>query len=272
MPHNVRNSSIALLFISFTFTSNAPAQAFPAGPTGCWPSVKEYVASVYGEEAPKSELQVESLDGDKKGIYTLITDRTPASNPPRLILRKNRDGKQCVIFSIQNAEQLKYTINKKGNLFGDITASVRAIGNSPEGIVIFKLNNKGEYLADECWQVFHTGKRAGNRIKVHCDRLDEFNAFDCSKAKSIVEKTICQDSQLATLDATLNLNYESVKSDSHGQINQLIADQLLWLKHRDACKTSGCISKIYYHRIDELCSKYGDVPTCTKSTEIQFPE
>jgi uncharacterized protein YecT (DUF1311 family) len=82
----------------------------------------------------------------------------------------------------------------------------------------------------------------------------EINAasFDCEKASSEVEKTICSDDELSKLDETLNKVYlQALKRTDIKE--QTIESQKQWLKKvRDACQDADCLKEAYENRIWEL--------------------
>mgnify|MGYP006951080308 CR=1 FL=1 len=69
--------------------------------------------------------------------------------------------------------------------------------------------------------------------------------FDCAKASTLVEKTICSTPKLSALDDQLNANFKSLKDR---RIFQLLASQ--WLQtERNPCMTSECIEAAYSRQI-----------------------
>lgn len=75
--------------------------------------------------------------------------------------------------------------------------------------------------------------------------------FDCAKASTRSERLICSDKKLQELDEKLSAAYRkaySAASDKKG----LKAEQVEWLKERDACETSECMGGKYQSRIDAL--------------------
>jgi uncharacterized protein YecT (DUF1311 family) len=60
-------------------------------------------------------------------------------------------------------------------------------------------------------------------------------SFDCARAKSFVEKTICSDATLAALDKRLALAYAEVRREFPRSRGALIKAQRDWLKSREAC-------------------------------------
>lgn len=77
-------------------------------------------------------------------------------------------------------------------------------------------------------------------------------SFDCSKASSPFEKTICSNPSLSTLDEQLASTYRNAK-DSSSNPDQLKADQVNWIKSTRACGVDvGCIQQAYKTRIAAL--------------------
>ena len=73
-------------------------------------------------------------------------------------------------------------------------------------------------------------------------------SFDCNKAATWVEKTICQSPELSKLDETMAEKYKQNLSDTSDKDykNNLIVDQKLWLKfQRNTCKDSQCLIREY---------------------------
>jgi uncharacterized protein YecT (DUF1311 family) len=77
-------------------------------------------------------------------------------------------------------------------------------------------------------------------------------SFDCGKASSEVEKIICGDEELSSLDEALNKAYRQALERTLFK-NQTIRSQKHWLKYvRDQCQNSECIRKAYQARIRDL--------------------
>jgi uncharacterized protein len=78
-------------------------------------------------------------------------------------------------------------------------------------------------------------------------------SFDCQKAKSFVEKAVCQDPTLSDLDDELGSLYQSAMDNStKPAASALKKQQLKWLAQRDACQTNACVKKAYQKRIIDL--------------------
>lgn len=78
-------------------------------------------------------------------------------------------------------------------------------------------------------------------------------SFDCAKARSYVEKTICKDEELSRLDDALAERYNAALSNSTDpERKKLRVEQLRWLKRRDSCSIRRCIQDYYEIRLSEL--------------------
>jgi uncharacterized protein len=79
-------------------------------------------------------------------------------------------------------------------------------------------------------------------------------SFDCEKVAVPVEKMICGDSKLSSLDDELNSAYKSALN-SVQNIQALKDAQRKWIKEdRNRCKDVQCLADIYTKRISELKS------------------
>lgn len=77
-------------------------------------------------------------------------------------------------------------------------------------------------------------------------------SFDCSKASTAVEGSICANAELSDLDVQLSAEYKKARSIS-SDAAVLRKEQLAWLKTRNACGANvGCLTKAYTLRISEL--------------------
>ena len=75
--------------------------------------------------------------------------------------------------------------------------------------------------------------------------------FDCNKASTFVEKAICSDSRLTSIDDQLGRLYKDALAASSNS-SALKAGQRAWLSSRDQCKDSDCVIKAYEARISSL--------------------
>lgn len=82
-------------------------------------------------------------------------------------------------------------------------------------------------------------------------------SFDCAKASTSVEKTICADSQLSELDSQLMQAYKNSLS-STADANLLKSQQINWLLNtRNKCTEPTCIQQVYKERIAVLNGSHG---------------
>lgn len=111
--------------------------------------------------------------------------------------------------------------------------------------------------------------------------------FDCAKAKGEVEKLICSDPSLATLDRTLDEVYTAATAKATGKLaTQLRAEQRGWVKGRNDCwkangaqtwitatwtvdTVKGCVDAQYRLRTSELQALWRLVPPKTVSYVCQ---
>lgn len=85
-----------------------------------------------------------------------------------------------------------------------------------------------------------------------CTSTSYAAGFDCSKAKSSTEKTICSTTSLSSLDEILVLSFNKA-SAGNSDPKALKTAQQGWLKTREACASNiDCITKTYTARISEL--------------------
>ena len=62
-------------------------------------------------------------------------------------------------------------------------------------------------------------------------------SFDCGRAKTLVEKSICANPTLSQLDDSMASTYKNALTRGGG----VRADQRVWLRERDKCKDEICI-------------------------------
>lgn len=78
-------------------------------------------------------------------------------------------------------------------------------------------------------------------------------SFDCKKASSSTEKTICSDQELSILDSKLAEVYHIAMQNQ--SINDKIKlEQREWVKHTKSCMDTECLKKLYKTRINEISS------------------
>ena len=73
-------------------------------------------------------------------------------------------------------------------------------------------------------------------------------SFDCNKAKTKIEKTICTDSELGELDEDLAAVYKQVR----GFNPSIVAEQRQWLSSLNSCNDADCLKIKYEERITKL--------------------
>lgn len=79
-------------------------------------------------------------------------------------------------------------------------------------------------------------------------------SFDCAKATSDVEHSICNNPDLSSLDGQLSENYQAAMASLPGdQADALRTEQRSWLKQRDACNgQESCLSDLFSQRATQL--------------------
>ena len=84
-------------------------------------------------------------------------------------------------------------------------------------------------------------------------------SFDCAKAGTVVEKTICGSSDLSMKDGTVAAMYRKALAHHPSNHARLQASQRAFLRDRDSCpnkvpisKLVSCIDDAYLGRSDEL--------------------
>jgi uncharacterized protein YecT (DUF1311 family) len=79
-------------------------------------------------------------------------------------------------------------------------------------------------------------------------------SFDCAKAASPTEKTICASFDLASWDRSVTLAFKNaLERQTPEKTAELKQAQKKWLKERDACGTNtDCIYEHEWQRVDEL--------------------
>ena len=104
-------------------------------------------------------------------------------------------------------------------------------------------------------------------------------SFDCNKADTWVEKTICQSPELSKLDDALATKYKNelddfVSFEYQKFFNDETLDkQRLWLKfQRNTCKETDCLMREYQQRI-EYKAKFGTtLPNSSEFSATNIPD
>ena len=77
-------------------------------------------------------------------------------------------------------------------------------------------------------------------------------SFDCTRAATPVERLICTDTALSTLDEHLGRYYAAATVFVKEAQACLRADQQAWLQKRNRCRDEGCLKALYLDRLAEL--------------------
>ncbi len=80
-------------------------------------------------------------------------------------------------------------------------------------------------------------------------------SFDCNKAMTYVEKTICSNPELSTLDDLMANNYRVMRAAGIGAGAQshLKQSQRDWIKVRNKCTSIACLKFQYLARSSVIC-------------------
>lgn len=99
-------------------------------------------------------------------------------------------------------------------------------------------------------------------------------SFDCAKAATLVEQTICTDPVLGRLDSALSENYKFMLASDigDGARSELKATQKRWIVERNSCTDSQCLTEAYRKRVDAVCEYpvlSGVHPICVSADSIK---
>jgi hypothetical protein len=82
-------------------------------------------------------------------------------------------------------------------------------------------------------------------------------SFDCRRSRNAAERAICGDDRLAQMDVAMSRRYAEAQEDLSGRAAaDLRAEQLEWLRRRDACETRRCLEMMYDTRAARLSRMY----------------
>lgn len=96
-------------------------------------------------------------------------------------------------------------------------------------------------------------RRAAWLLLASCCSAAGAASFDCAKAQSRIDKAICADAEVSTLDEHLARYYQAARAALQISVECLAADQRRWLGSvRNACKDAACLRKAYLERLAEL--------------------
>jgi uncharacterized protein len=76
-------------------------------------------------------------------------------------------------------------------------------------------------------------------------------SFDCQNAHTKIEKIICNDRSLSSLDLELSVRYRLIMSLA-GDPHSIMDSQRAWIKERNFCKTIECLKDAYEKRSREI--------------------
>jgi len=81
-------------------------------------------------------------------------------------------------------------------------------------------------------------------------------SFDCAKAGTWVEKSICADQELSGLDSEMGETYVSLRKNAKNIDKKLYdsmrSEQVQWMARRNLCSELDCLANFYRARILEL--------------------
>lgn len=102
---------------------------------------------------------------------------------------------------------------------------------------------------------------------VLCLMIDHSNAagFDCAKARTIVEKTICADDELSQFDDAMASSYRSALQKAGKDAAFVRRAQKEWLSERNRCADRGCFVASYAFRLWQLASPNPAHPSMPKA-------
>jgi uncharacterized protein len=96
-------------------------------------------------------------------------------------------------------------------------------------------------------------------------------SFDCAKASTFIEKTICFNQTLSAMDETLARSYRKAASSAPNAA-AVQADQRAWLTGvRDKCQDSSCLERAYRERIAFLDASGTAANATTGGANVSTP-
>jgi len=92
-------------------------------------------------------------------------------------------------------------------------------------------------------------------LSVHGFGMANAASFDCNKAATFVERTICANPELSTLDDLMANNYRVMRAAGIGAGAQshLKQSQRDWIKVRNKCSSIACLKFQYLERSSAIC-------------------
>ena len=98
-------------------------------------------------------------------------------------------------------------------------------------------------------------------------------SFDCNKASTLVEQSICSNKQLSALDDSLSATYiKALKTSSNP--NKIRERQRSWIQsERNSCQNITCLKSAYTSRLDEFSKSTSTTNSLSVSQgEVTVPE
>lgn len=90
--------------------------------------------------------------------------------------------------------------------------------------------------------------------------------FDCKRARSTVEISVCADPELSRMDSEMNALYREIQAETAGvdgetgrRIDPLAAEQQRWLGRRNACADRACLQHAYRERLAQMKREWSQV-------------
>lgn len=93
-------------------------------------------------------------------------------------------------------------------------------------------------------------------------------SFPCERATTKVERMVCANPELSTLDEQLGRYYAAANVELGNGAGCLRDDQQQWLRTRDACHDGQCLRNVYINRLAELDALQ---PGATAIKQIELP-
>jgi uncharacterized protein len=94
-------------------------------------------------------------------------------------------------------------------------------------------------------------------ISAHADEAGP--GFDCATASTKVEKKICSNKELSSLDLKLSQVYQQAQAETAGvdgetgeKVDPVATEQAQWLNTRNRCKSTQCLTRLYKKRIKHI--------------------
>jgi len=82
-------------------------------------------------------------------------------------------------------------------------------------------------------------------------------SFDCSKTRTLVEETICSNTELSALDDRMAEEYQMARGQtSDDYFAPIEKAQKAWLKVRNKCQDLACLKRAYKKRIIAIPKSY----------------